>query len=149
MHMLYHVSNIEEFVAKVVDKYGNTKSKILITTKSKYTMPAMEKIVLEALDAGNPKITLSLERDESHFCSENAPDILTSIFSNKKITSTLIETAFEVNDLGDLKAYILSTPRYANALKKLASVSPDTLDEVIARHLPFSDTYTESIHVIS
>ena len=149
MHMLYHVANIPAFLAKVKDQYASDESRIFITTKSRETMPHMERLFRQALAQSGVAYPFSANRDEAQFCIENADEMLSSAFADRTVRPRVITTKLVVDSAEDLFAYMLSTPRFN--LKESADryVYEQELRTVIAASIPFEDSYTEALYVIS
>lgn len=154
MHMLYHIPNFKKFF-KWITSLLNDNGIIIITTKSKYTLPNLESIfcrVIKKLKLTGLKIKKS--HDESHFCMENAPNILRKYLPLKSyvIKSYVLETQLIVNNKNDLIEYFLSTKRYSSIVEnedhdimnKYIKLLEDKIDDDI-----FIDKYIEAIYIIS
>lgn len=145
MHMLYHVENVRKFIKDVCEAYCKEGTQIIITTKSKYTMPNMERIFRESVAQLSEVPNIEEERDEAHFCLENGYDTLRSAFVDQNIDEQVLRTQLVVDNADDLLQYMLSTPRYRLDMPDYT----ERLREVITKNLPFEDTYTEVLYVIS
>lgn len=152
MHMLYHISDVESFLSQALDTYGKAGTKLYITTKSKDTMFTIEdnfQHILRLL--GLPYDTKYDERDEAHFCRENARSIIEKSFKDisHSVKEYDLDTQLLVDNPDDLLEYILSTPRYGDDVKLLSD--PRYIEcwkNQINIHDLFIDTYKESIYVI-
>lgn len=149
MHMLYHVIDVPSFLKEVKHHYASDAGYILVTTKSRHTMPGMERLFREALSQSGVIYSLPPERDEAQFCIENADEILKAAFEYGSINTRVITTELVVDSADDLLAYILSTPRYSLDESTERDVYVRELRRVIAAHLPFEDSYTEALYVIT
>ncbi len=152
MHMLYHISDIESFLSQVLAAYGKAGTKLYITTKSKDTMFTIEdnfQHILRLLEL--PYDTRYNERDEAHFCRENAQSIIEKSFkdTSHSVKEYDLDTQLLVDNPDDLLEYILSTPRYGDDANLLSD--PRYIEywkSQINKHDLFIDTYRESIYVV-
>lgn len=113
MHMLYHVPNHKQFLDKV-RLLLNKNGRVLITTKSRATLPELEAIFQKIITSHFPTTAIPAHRDEAHFCSENGLEILENSFGvdTFEIEDYPIETQVIVDKPDDVVRYVLSTPRY-------------------------------------
>lgn len=111
MHTLYHIGNYEKFFNQVISILKRN-GLLVITTKSKYTLPKIEALFKKVVAGLNIKI--AKQRDESRFCLENALGILSKFFPKKdfSIEEFVLENQIIVDDPRMLLQYIISTARY-------------------------------------
>lgn len=115
MHTLYHIRSFKLFFVKVKEYLSNSGT-LIITTKSKFTLPKIENTFLKVVNKIHlkEKSNIPKYRDESTFCLENGPGILKKHFPKKsfKIEEYVLETQIIVDDKQALLEYIFSTDRY-------------------------------------
>lgn len=156
MHTLYHIANFKNFFSWI-KKNLNKKRIIIITTKSKDTLPKIEKIFLKIIEELklNKKFHISQHRDEERFCMENGIKILKKYFSFKhfNIKRYIITNQISVRNKNELLKYILSTQRY-NILKNMKNKNNvrnyiSYWKEKISRHKTFMDDNITAVYILN
>lgn len=152
MHMLYHVKDIEKFLMQVHNVFCKKRTRLFITTKSKNTMPNIEKLFQKSIHS-TPlacRYSIPAERSEAHFCLENGLNFLKKEFSKAQIKEEVITTNLAVDNKDDLIRYILLTPQYAEIGKdpKDLQCIKNAINRELADIDLFNDHYTEVIYDI-
>lgn len=149
MNMLYHVKNPQTFLKSVKD-ISTEKGQIIITTKSKFTFPKIEKHYISILKGFNLS-PANKYREEEHFCAENGLKIIYSVFDSKySIENYKLETQIWVNKMDRLEEYIFSTPRYSLMQNKgINSLNyVNAWRKLINKNTIFIDKYIEEVVII-
>lgn len=115
MHTLYHIGNFK-FIFNWIKKILNKEGILIITTKSKHTLPKIEMKFLKIIKQMNLDkiIHITRYRDEERFCLENGSKILKKYFPSKyfHLKKCIIENNLNINNKPDLIQYIFTTQRY-------------------------------------
>lgn len=155
MHTLYHIESLKSFFVKVKEYLTNAGT-IVITTKSKFTLPKIENAFLKVVKEQHLKEKLDIPkyRDESTFCLENGLGILKKHFPNRsyKIEEYVLETQIIVDDRKALLEYIFSTDRYNLENKISDEILIEEYKELWQQELGnnkvFIDKYIEVVYLI-